>query len=206
MESTIVVALYEDRRSGLLAARDLTDHGFDARDVTILSGGPQGDARLLDPTEPQKEAVATGAGVGAIVGGAAGIAGSLLALTIPGVGPILAAGPLIAGFVGASTGAIAGALIGGLVDMGIPEHHAHAFLEGVRNGGTLVMLHVDPARADEAADILRRRFPMDLDERILARDESNANYADGVLIIRSVTIRSDAQPPFGHGQSDAPPV
>ena len=148
MKSTVVVALYEDRRSGLLAARDLTDHGFDARNVTILSGGPQGDANLLDPTEPQKEAVATGAGVGAIVGGAAGIVGSLLALTIPGVGPILAAGPFIAGFVGASTGAIAGGAMGGLIDMGISEYHAHAFLQGVHDGGTLVMLHVDPDQAE----------------------------------------------------------
>src|SRR5437016_435029 len=85
MASTIL-ALYEDRKTGVLAARDLLDHGFEIDDVNILSGG---DAvpnwEMLDPTEPQKDAVVKGAGIGAAVGAVGGIIASLTAFAVPGV-------------------------------------------------------------------------------------------------------------------------
>ena len=193
-----VVAMFEDRRGGLLAARDLTDRSFDPADIAILSGGKTGDPTVLDPTEPQKSSVTAGASIGAAVGALGGIVGSLMALTIPGVGPLLAAGPFIAAVAGGSTGAIAGAIIGGLIDMGIPEHHVHSFLQGIRHGGTLLVLHQrdhnpdDRQRADEAAMVLRRRNPMELEEKvateIAASPDNRSEYSGGVLVIRAIAM------------------
>ena len=107
----------------------------------------------------------TGATTGAFVGGAAGLAASLTSLAIPGFGPILAAGPIIATLTGAGIGAAAGGLIGALVDAGVPHDEAEHYTEGVRRGGTLVSVRTDDALAGRAADIMNRHNAIDLDER-----------------------------------------
>jgi hypothetical protein len=80
----------------------------------------------------------TGAGVGTAVGGAAGLLAGLGLLAIPGVGPVVAAGWLVATAVGAVAGAATGGLIGGLTGAGVSEDDAHVYAEGVRRGGSLV--------------------------------------------------------------------
>jgi hypothetical protein len=103
----------------------------DYRDVDAPKVGPLHGAGGADTT----------AGGAAAVGGLAGFVVGLLALAIPGVGPILAAGPLAAGLVGAGVGAAAGGLIGYLKDMGVSEDEAEYYAEGVRRGGSIVAVH-----------------------------------------------------------------
>ena len=108
---------------------------------------------------------ATGAVTGGVVGGAAGLAASLMGLAIPGIGPIIAAGPIVATLSGAGVGAVAGGLIGGLTDIGVSRTDAEYYAESVRRGGALVTVRADDSRADRAADIMREHGAIDIERR-----------------------------------------
>ena len=109
---------------------------------------------------------AVGAATGGVRGGAAGLAVALMGLTIPGIGPLLAAGPLAAALAGAGIGAVAGGLLGGLTSVGVPEHEAHVYAESVRRGGALVLVRADDdAEALRAAALLREHGAVDIDNR-----------------------------------------
>jgi len=108
---------------------------------------------------------ATGAVTGGVVGGAAGLAASLMGLAIPGIGPIIAAGPIVATLSGAGVGAVAGGLIGGLTDMGVSKNDAEYYAESVRRGGALVTVRADDSRAERAAEIMREHGAVDIERR-----------------------------------------
>ena len=95
---------------------------------------------------------------GTMIGGGLGLAAGLGALAIPGVGPVVAAGWLVATLTGAGVGAVVGAggggLIGSLTHAGVPEDDAHLYAEGVRRGGSLVTVRADDTRAAEVESIL----------------------------------------------------
>ncbi|MGE5105607.1 MAG: hypothetical protein ACM3NZ_12715 [Betaproteobacteria bacterium] len=112
-----------------------------------------------------RSGAATGAVTGGVVGGAAGLAASLMGLAIPGIGPIIAAGPIVATLTGAGVGAVAGGLIGGLTDMGVSRPDAEYYAEQVRRGGALVTVRADDARAERAADIMRAHGAIDIERR-----------------------------------------
>lgn len=97
--------------------------------------------------------ISTGTAVGSALGGAAGLAMSAGALAIPGIGPIVAMGPLAATLGGAVTGGLAG----GLVDLGIPENEGRDIENEIRGGSTLAVVETDASRAEEAAEILRSK-------------------------------------------------
>jgi len=113
------------------------------------------------------EAAGTGAVGGGILGGLAGLLVGLGALTIPGIGPVLAAGPLAAALgttlAGAGIGAAAGGLVGALVGIGVPEEEAEYYAEGVRRGGVLVSVHASDATADDATSALRSSGALDVE-------------------------------------------
>ena len=102
------------------------------------------------------------------------------ALAIPGVGPVVAAGWLVATVTGAGLGAAAGGLLGALTGAGLSEAEAEAYAEGVRRGGTLVSARVEEDRADRALAVLDRHGSIDLDERAdeadLRGDTDHAAY------------------------------
>ena len=89
------------------------------------------------------EGTTTGATVGGVVGGTLGVLVGVGALTIPGLGPFIAAGPLMAGLAGLGAGGAVGGLVGALVGMGIPEYEAKRYEGRVKNGGTLLSVHCD---------------------------------------------------------------
>ncbi len=173
-----VVALYDDFASANAAVRELVDNGFRRDDISLLASDESGEYRRYIDRDAPAETSATaqgagvGAGIGAVIGGLGGLLVGLGALTIPGVGPVLAAGPLAAaltGLAGAGAGAVAGGvtggLIGALVDMGIPEDTAEYYAEGIRRGGTLVTVRTDDGQADRAVEIMNRHDPIDINER-----------------------------------------
>jgi hypothetical protein len=106
-------------------------------------------------------APATGAGVGGVVGGGAGLLAGLGLLAIPGLGPVVAAGWLAATAVGAAAGAAAGGLVGALVGAGVSDTDAHVYSESVRRGGTLVSARVADGDAGRIQAILDRFKPID---------------------------------------------
>jgi hypothetical protein len=128
--------------------------------VTTDGGGLVEGERVRDAS-----GAATGAVTGGVVGGAAGLAASLMGLAIPGIGPIIAAGPIVATLTGAGVGAVAGGLIGGLTDMGVSKPDAEYYAESVRRGGALVTVRADDSRAERAAEVMREHGAIDIERR-----------------------------------------
>jgi uncharacterized protein (TIGR02271 family) len=123
-----------------------------------------------DPSAGERVAGAAGgavkgAGEGALIGGATGLAASLAMMLVPGIGPVLAIGPLAATLGGATLGAMGGGVIGGLTGMGVPDTDAGYYAEGVRRGGTLVAVSAPDDRANEAVAILNRHGAVDVERR-----------------------------------------
>lgn len=134
--------------------------------LTTDGGGLTDRDRVRDrDVADDASGAATGAVTGGVVGGAAGLAASLMGLAIPGIGPIIAAGPIVATLSGAGVGAVAGGLIGGLTDLGVSKTDAEYYAESVRRGGALVTVRADDARAERAADIMRDHGAIDIERR-----------------------------------------
>jgi hypothetical protein len=172
MAKTVVGSFdsFEEARS---VASDLQSSGFGRDDISIVASNATG--AYTDPATAPSETgadtgetasgAAKGAVAGGVLGGAAGLVAGLMGLAIPGVGPIIAAGPIAAGLAGAGVGAVAGGLIGGLTSVGVPEEEAHYYAESVRRGGALVTVRAEDAQAEEAARIMRRHGAMDIERR-----------------------------------------
>lgn len=167
MEKT-VVALFDDIDTAQRALEALISDGFDRSDVSVVRTNENGDyaaGTTTDVTTADTSGAAAGAGIGAALGGLAGLVIGLGVLAIPGLGPVLAAGPLAMTLAGAGIGAAAGGLIGALTDVGIPEKEAGYFAEGIRRGGTLLTVRANEDRVSSATQILNRFSPVDIDER-----------------------------------------
>ncbi len=179
-----VIALYDNFQDANMAVRELVDNGFNRDDISLMAGDESGQySRYIDSDEYRNRsmtedttAASSGAGVGASIGATLGGIGGLLvglgALVIPGIGPVIAAGPLsaaLAGLAGAGAGALAGGitggLIGALVDAGVPEETAQYYSEGVRRGGTLLSVRASDELSGSAVDIMNRHHPVDINSR-----------------------------------------
>lgn len=159
-----VTALYDTYDSAVSAMNALEDLGIPYADISIVSNNADNRYGTDHPTNTARDA-GTGAGIGAVVGGVGGLLTGLGLMAIPGVGPVVAAGWLVATAVGAATGAVvggaAGGLVGALTGAGVPERDAHFYAEGVRRGGTLLTARVDDARAPAVREILYRHHAVD---------------------------------------------
>ncbi len=171
-----VVALFDDMNHAQMAVRELQDGGFRREDISLVASDATREGMRSEGTGDTGEAVATGAiggaGIGAALGGVAGLLVGLGALTIPGIGPIVAAGPIAAALAGAGMGAVAGGLVGALVGLGVPEDEAGYYAEGVRRGGTLVTVQTSDEMANRAADALNRHHPVNIKQRASSWRES----------------------------------
>ena len=172
-----VVGLFEQRDAAERAVDALEAHGYsrDKISVALRDAGEQRDFAKDTGTQS-----ATGAGAGATTGALLGGLGGLLvgigALAIPGIGPVLAIGPLAGAIgavgtavgttaAGAGVGAAGGGLIGALVGAGVPETEARAYEAGVKRGGVLVGIEVVEGRASEARSILREAGAVDMNQQ-----------------------------------------
>jgi len=158
------------------AMQALRTAGFMADDINLVANnvrrGADPERRDATAAEEDHAGAATGAVAGGAIGGAAGLAVSIMGLAVPGIGPILAAGPIIAALAGAGAGAVAGGLIGSLTDLGVEEEHAEIYAEAVRRGGSLVTVRVDESRTAEAESLLRGAGAIDIDKRVEAWRET----------------------------------
>lgn len=112
--------------------------------------------RDLDGKDDRAEAAGTGAGVGAAVGGAAGLLAGLGLMAIPGIGPVVAAGWLVATLTGAAAGGATGGIIGALTQAGVSKDEADVYAEGLRRGGAVVSARVADADASRLQAIMDR--------------------------------------------------
>ncbi len=178
MAQQTVTALFDHYEDASKAVAKLEAGGIPHSDVSLVSNN-EGDRHAglvghdrghvsADTEEKAKDGIGTGATLGTIVGGAAGLLTGLGMIAIPGVGPVVAAGWLVATLTGAGVGAAAGGLAGGLTGAGVSEKDAHAYGEGVRRGGTLVTVRTDEARGPMVMDILEQHGSVDLDQKAAA--------------------------------------
>ncbi len=153
--------------------RDLQQRGYSRDDISVIANNVTGKYGSESAGVGQSRAVsdtgastAAGAAAGGVLGGAAGLVVGLMGLAIPGIGPIVAAGPIAAALAGAGVGAVAGGLIGGLTGVGVSEDDASYYAEAVRRGGALVTVRADDSRADEAASVMRNHGAVDIERRV----------------------------------------
>jgi hypothetical protein len=181
-----VVAIYDDFQTANTAVRDLVDNGFPRDNISLIANNTRGeygytDTKAAEAATTGTESVAdetgagagVGAGIGAAIGGIGGLLVGLGALTIPGIGPVIAAGPLAVALstltgagVGAVAGGVTGGLLGALIGLGIPEEEAGYYAEGVRRGGVLLTVQAEDQSTEQIMDILNRHDPVDMNERI----------------------------------------
>ena len=190
-----IVGLFDHFSEAEAVVRDLERAGFDRGTVSIIAnesarggavaGATAGGARTA-------EGAGTGAIVGGVTGGMAGLIGSLAGLAIPGVGPVLAVGPIVATLTG--VGAVAGGLIGALTTAGVPEEHTRYYEEGVRRGGTLVTASASDADADRVMEIMNRHNPVDIDERASVWRETHGSGRDSAVAAATPSAASPRTP------------
>jgi hypothetical protein len=168
MTTRAITSLYDTYQDAAQTVRDLENAGISPDDISVVAS--KLDRGLADPDANNAGAgAATGASIGGALGGGAGLLAGLGMLAIPGVGPVVAAGWLVATAVGAvagaGAGAAAGGVIGSLTKAGVSEDHAHVYLEGVRRGGTLVTARVADSQVPMVEPIMRRHHPVNPDMR-----------------------------------------
>jgi hypothetical protein len=168
-----LAGLFDMRDDAQRAVNDLVDLGIDREAISVIAQ----ETDAVGEREVGGSEAGAGAGAGAVAGATAGgLLGLLVgigALAIPGIGPVLAAGPLAAAIgsaaagtlVGAAGGAVAGGLIGALVGAGIPAEEAEFYAEGVRRGGTLVTVNAEDTMVESVARIMQANNAVDVEER-----------------------------------------
>jgi len=175
-----VVGSFDGYESAQRVSQLLKEQGFRDDEISIVARDVAGAPRhelASDADAPSN--TATGAVTGGVVGGAVGLVANLAAVALPGLGAIMAAGPLVVALTGAGAGAVAGGLIGALTDEGIPEDRASYYAEAVRRGGAIVTVRADDTRADRAAEIMLLNGGIDIDERAARWRDAGWNGFDG---------------------------
>jgi ActD protein/heat induced stress protein YflT len=143
-KNTAAFGIYSNRTSVEQAVDRLKAAGYRNTDISVLfpqNAGTKDFAHEKNTKAP--EGATAGAGTGAVVGGTLGWLAGIGALAIPGVGPLIAAGPIVAALAGAGAGGAVGGLVGALVGMGIPEYEAKRYEGRVKSGGILLSVHCD---------------------------------------------------------------
>lgn len=156
--SKSIIGIAKSRQQVETVVNDLQASGVPTTDLSVLipeSGGIPDTGTVKATKAP--EGATTGAVGGGVAGGTLGLLAGIGALAIPGVGPFIAAGPIMAALSGAALGATAGGVVGALVGLGIPELEAKVYEDRIKKGGYLVAVHVsDSNPKDEIREIMKR--------------------------------------------------
>lgn len=139
-----VVGYYDTETEAIAAIEDLKRQGYVSDDISVMSKQSGNADVIADETGTHAaDGAATGAATGGVLGGLGGVLLGIGALAIPGIGPIIAAGPIVAGITGAAAGAGVGGLAGALIGMGIPEEEANRYNDYFNDGKILVLIDGD---------------------------------------------------------------
>lgn len=142
-----VFGIAKTESQAISIANQLKNVGFSENDISVLFPDKSGSRDFAHEQHTKApEGAATGAGTGAALGGALGWLVGIGALAIPGVGPFIAAGPIMAALAGAGAGAAAGGLTGALIGLGIPELEAKQYEGKIRSGNILISVHTEDGK------------------------------------------------------------
>jgi hypothetical protein len=174
-KNTAVFGIYPEYNSVEAGVDALKAAGFRNTDISVLfpeNVGTKDFAHEKGTKAP--EGATTGAGTGAVIGGALGWLAGIGALAIPGIGPFIAAGPIMAALAGVGVGGVVGGITGALVGMGIPEYEAKRYEGRIRDGGILLSVHSDNSEwTKRAKEILDNTGAKD----IASAGEASADFA-----------------------------
>lgn len=174
-KNTAVYGIVHNRAQAENAVDRLVAAGFRTEDISVLlpeNVGTKDFAHEKHTKAP--EGTATGAATGGVIGGTLGLLAGIGALAIPGLGPFIAAGPIMATLAGAGAGGVVGGLVGALVGMGIPEYEAKRYEGRIKAGGILLSVHCDNSDwTSKAKDILEAAGAED----ISSSGEADADFA-----------------------------
>src|SRR6202011_1437382 len=174
-KKTSVFGIYSTRSAAENAADAIVKAGFATSDISVLLPENLGSRPIAtEKATKAPEGATTGGGTGAVLGGALGLLAGIGALAIPGVGPLIAAGPIMAALAGMGVGGAIGGITGALIGMGIPEYEAKRYEGRIQKGGILLLVHctsVDEVK--RAKEVLERTGAED----VSATGESSASAA-----------------------------
>lgn len=175
-KNTAVFGIYPSRAAVEEAVSHLRSAGFRSTDISVLFPENQGTKDFLhEKNSKAPEGVATGGVAGGVMGGVLGWLTGIGALTIPGLGPFIAAGPIVAALAGAGAMGALGGIVGGLAGMGIPEYEAKRYEGRVREGGVLLSVHCDSNEwVKRAEEILQQTGAQDIG----SAGEKSGDYAN----------------------------
>ena len=143
-----VMCIVQNQTQANSIVGNLQNAGFSSNDISVLFPDRQGSKDFAhEHNTKAPEGAVAGVGVGGALGGTIGLLAGIGALAIPGLGPFIAAGPLLAAFSGAAAGATVGGITGALIGLGIPEIEAKRYEGKIRSGNILISVHT--AKSDE---------------------------------------------------------
>lgn len=152
--ATLVTGLFKTRSSAERAVESLIDYGYSRDDISLLmSEATRGREFAVRMATKAPEGAATGATIGGVLGAVAAGLVALGIIVIPGLA-LVAAGPVIAVLAGVGAGAAAGGVTGALIGLGLPEHEAKFYTQGIEQGGILVGVYAHDDRLEQARKIL----------------------------------------------------
>lgn len=168
----VTTRLFDTYEHATQAVADLEASGVSHDAISLIAnntdnrhGGGPAPIEETEPADAVADSAGTGASVGTVIGGGAGLLAGLGMLAIPGIGPVVAAGWLVATALGAGVGAASGGLLGSLVGAGVAETDAHTYAEGVRRGGTLVTVRTAESQGTMVEAILAKHVTVDVSTR-----------------------------------------
>jgi hypothetical protein len=163
-KKTAVFGIYATVLQAERAVDELVLDRFSNADVSVLFPDQQNTRDFAhEKNTKAPEGTATGVAAGGTIGGTLGLLAGIGSLAIPGLGPFIAAGPIMGALAGVGVGGAVGGFVGALVGMGIPEYEAKRYEGRVKNGGVLLSVHCDTSdQIKRAKDILKRTGAEDI--------------------------------------------
>ena len=182
-KKTAVFGLYPSDERAERAVDELVSASFGTTDVSVLMADKQGSKDFAHEKQTKApEGATTGVAAGGTIGGTLGLLAGIGALAIPGVGPFIAAGPIMGALAGLGVGGAVGGLVGALVGMGIPEYEAKRYEGRVKDGGVLLSVHCDTsAEIARAQELLKSTGAEDISSAGEASSDTGVQRQGAVL-------------------------
>ncbi len=174
-KNTAAFGIFASREMAENAVDRLIASGFRNEDISVLLQDNVGTKDFAHEKHTKApEGTATGVVAGGVIGGTIGVLAGIGLLAVPGLGPLVAAGPIIAALTGVGSGGVVGGVIGALIGMGIPEYEAKRYEGRIKEGGILLSVHCDNSEwIGKAKQVLRETGGED----ISSADEARADFA-----------------------------
>ncbi len=186
-KNTAVFGIYATPGTAEAAVDHLLSKGFTNASISVLLPDDESTRAFAhEKNTKAPEGATAGVTTGGVIGGTLGLLAGIGALAIPGVGPLIAAGPIMASLAGLGIGGAVGGIVGALVGMGIPEYEAKRYEGAVKEGGTLLSVHCDTSdEVDVAKTALKETGARDIASTGEAGSKEKAEERDRDTVIAS---------------------